>query len=266
MRPESRRALVVALGLILTGCAVAGPPALWTNYSDRPKGYLAAGEGPDLVRLLPPPPTADSPAARADAEINSRTRALQGTPRWTLAARDAELYTPDAALGAFACALGADIPPQAAPRTALLLGRIPADVDQVQAAAKRSFARPRPFVATPGPICVAEASWLRASGSYPSGHAATGWAWALILARLAPDHAEAILARGLTLGDSRVVCGVHYQSDVDAGRISGAALLAELDSRPDFQRDVQAAKAELAQARRAAPRPNCSDSPETTRF
>jgi membrane-associated phospholipid phosphatase len=34
--------------------------------------------------------------------------------------------------------------------------------------------------------------------------------------------------RGFELGESRVICGYHWQSDVDAARIVGSAVVATL--------------------------------------
>ena len=99
--------------------------------------------------------------------------------------------------------------------------------------------------------CIAPEPWLAASGSYPSGHAALGWAWALVLTEMAPERADAILARGMAYGESRVICGVHYSSDVEAGRLVGAVLVARLKADPAFQADFAVAARELAQARRA---------------
>ena len=76
-----------------------------------------------------------------------------------------------------------------------------------------------------------------------------GWAWALILSELAPDRANAILARGLAYGESRVICGVHYASDVEAGRLVGAAMVARLKGDRAFQRDLAAARLEIEKAR-----------------
>jgi acid phosphatase (class A) len=252
---------LVSAGL-LAACAnlaVEPPaPALWTDYSDHPAAFLAKDEGPDAADFLKPPPSLDSPRGLADLEAYRTTRALKDSPRWTLAARDAELYRPDSALGAFACALGAEIKPAKAPRLAVLLGRIPADVDLVQERAKKTFARPRPFVTNPAPICVKMDPWLPGSGSYPSGHAATGWAWGLILAQIAPDRAAPILTRAAAIGQSRVVCGVHYESDVEAGRMTAAALVSRLQAQANFQSDLDAARIELAAARKTAPAPDCA--------
>jgi acid phosphatase (class A) len=71
----------------------------------------------------------------------------------------------------------------------------------------------------------------------------------LILAGLAPDKANALLQRGHAFGDSRMVCGVHWQSDLEAGRLVGAAAVARLQADPVFQAQAQLAKAEIDAAR-----------------
>jgi len=66
------------------------------------------------------------------------------------------------------------------------------------------------------PVCTPEdEEVLRKDGFYPSGHTALGWAWALILTEIAPDRADAILARGRAFGVSRNICNVHWHSDVE---------------------------------------------------
>ncbi len=87
---------------------------------------------------------------------------------------------------------------------------------------------------------------LRNDGSYPSGHTAVGWTWALILAELVPDKTDAILARGLEFGESRIVANFHWRSDVDAGRIVAAGVVARLHADPVFLSDMEMAKKEMA--------------------
>ena len=232
-----------ALSLALSACA-SGPEApLWQGYADHPQGYLGADSRFEALAFLPHPPEVDSLRAQNDLAVYRATRALKGQPSWFQAAADAEIVTPSAP-SVFSEALGAPFEPERTPTLALLLGRMHADLETIQASAKASHARPRPFVSEPADICVDAAPWLAASGSYPSGHAAMGWAWALVLSELEPGRAEAILARGLAYGDSRVICGVHYVSDVEAGRLVGAALVARLKAEPAFARDFERAKAE----------------------
>jgi acid phosphatase (class A) len=101
---------------------------------------------------------------------------------------------------------------------------------------------------------------LTHNGSYPSGHSTLSWAWGLVLAELAPDRASQIMARARGIGDSRVVCGVHYLSDVEAGRLVGASLVAAEHGQAAFRADMDRARAELDALRsgpRAAPT-NCA--------
>ncbi|HBP04833.1 MAG TPA: phosphatase, partial [Stenotrophomonas sp.] len=92
---------------------------------------------------------------------------------------------------------------------------------------------------------------LRKNGSYPSGHTSIGWAWALILSEIAPDRADAIQARGRNYGESRLVCNVHWQSDILEGRFMGAAAVARLHDNAAFNKDLLAARKEIAAARKA---------------
>jgi len=77
-------------------------------------GYLDEDELPDSMQLLPLYPTQDSPASAQDLEVQRNARALLGTPRWELAAIDANL-DPVNALATFDCALGVSINAAEAP-------------------------------------------------------------------------------------------------------------------------------------------------------
>lgn len=247
------RLATAALALVLVGCASAPAPtpAFWTGFRDHPHGYLDAAHAPDASAFLPPPPEVGSLRAQDDLAYYRATRALKGTARWDQARADNEIETPSAPR-VFDKALGVAFVPERMPTLTRLLGRMLGDLETIQTPAKRGFIRPRPFVTEPAETCFTPEPWLAASGSYPSGHSALGWAWALVLSEMAPDRADQILARGLAYGDSRAICGVHYASDVEAGRIVGAALFAALKANPTFQVDFATARLELARERRLA--------------
>lgn len=228
-------------------------PVLWTDAAGHPKGYLAKAGGMDAAALLPPPPEDADPRGVADRIAFKETRKLKDSPRWVMAIRDADVETP-VALRAFDCAVGHVFDPEKEPALGRILAKTAADIDAANKAPKADFARKRPFLSDDkAPVCVAKDDWLVHQGSYPSGHAAIGWAWALILSELAPDRAAEITRRGLQFGESRVVCGVHYPSDVEAGRTVGAALVARLHGDPAFMADLRRARADLAAGRLAAP-------------
>ena len=97
---------------------------------------------------------------------------------------------------------------------------------------------------------------MRKDGSYPSGHTSIGWGWALILTELAPDRAEAILARGRSFGESRNVCNAHWYTDVVAGRLVGAAAVAKLHAKDNFLAAMDAARKDIDRARTAGLTPS----------
>lgn len=106
------------------------------------------------------------------------------------------------------------------------------------------------------PICTPkDEAALRNDGSYPSGHSAIGWGWALILAEIAPDRADAILARGRAFGQSRVIYNVHWLSDTEEARLMASATVARMHAQPEFLADMAAARAEIAAARARKLRP-----------
>ena len=150
------------------------------------------------------------------------------------------------AAGVFSCAINAPINEQDTPHLYMLLRKVVADASFSTFRAKNAYKRARPFMVNRQPICTPEVEvGLRGNGSYPSGHTAIGWVWALILCEISPEYTEEILARGRAFGQSRVVCNVHWQSDVIEGRFAGTAIVARLHADPTFRADLEAARIEL---------------------
>lgn len=207
-------------------------------------GYLQPEVLPNSLALIPPPPDAGSAALALDEEVSRKSLALRGTPRWELASEDANLMFPEAA-GTFSCALDAPITEEDTPHLYVLLRRTLADAGLSTYTAKNHYQRKRPFMENKEPTCTPdEEEHLRKDGSYPSGHTAIGWAWALILGEIAPNRSDAILARGRAFGESRNICNVHWHSDVVEGRFMGAATVARLHADPAFRAELEAAKRE----------------------
>lgn len=212
-------------------------------------GYLDKSEWVDSLSLLPAPPETSSVLFQADQQAHEAGRQLRATARGKQAVLDAELRFP-AAASHFSCALGVAISAEETPQLNMLLRRSLTDAGMATYAAKDAYQRERPFVAYDEQSCTPQAdAHLAKNGSYPSAHAAEGWAWALILSEMAPERSDAILQRGLAFGQSRVICGAHWQSDVDAGRLIGAATVARLHAHAEFQAQFKAARTELQQAR-----------------
>ncbi len=253
--------LAAALLLGAAGCATLAPASLsdtasiplWKDFSDKPRGYLPA-QAIGAEAYLAPPPARGSARESGDLEVYSATRALEGSDRWRQAQSDANAESP-AAPKAFDCALGTSLDVAKQPILIRMLTRASTDGDNLSRSAKVKYARPRPFLVKDGPICIAREQWLIDQGAYPSGHAATGWTWGLILSELAPDRSEALMSRARSFGDSRVICGVHYVTDIEAGRAVASATVARLHADPVFKADLEVARAELAAARASTPAP-----------
>lgn len=212
-------------------------------------GYLKTDDI-DAEAVIGPPPAPQSPGGQADRTVYLETRSLAGSARWAEAVRDNDLWR-GGAVERYACALGARIDAKATPVTYRLLQRVELDVRTVGTPPKDHYNRVRPPIGDDRPICVPREDWMKTNASYPSGHAMTGWAWGLILSEIEPAKTGPLMAAGGAIGDSRIICGVHYQSDVEAGRKLGAAMVARLHSDPQFLRDLAAAKTELAHDRAA---------------
>ena len=219
------------------------------------KGYLDRKDLPDSLALLPKPPNEGSAQQLADQDSYRDSRALRGGPRWIQAAADVNLKWPKAA-DTFSCALGIAISQDKTPHLNMLLRRSLLDAGLATYAAKDHYKRQRPFVVNQDSTCAAaEEESLRKDGSYPSGHAALGWAWALLLTELAPERSDALMARGLAFGHSRMVCGVHWPSDISTGQTIGAATVARLHANDSFVAQMALARAEIAQSRARGAQP-----------
>lgn len=221
-------------------------------------GYLAPEAVPDSLSLLPPPPAPGSPGFARDEAMRVAAQAFKGTPRWSLAASDADLQLPHAA-ETFSCAANLPISKERTPHLYTLISRSFIDIGLSTYRAKNYYQRIRPFALHHEASCTpADEAKLAKNGSYPSGHSALGWGWALILTELVPDNANAILARGRDFGESRIVCNVHWQSDVDAGRVIAAATVARLHADPGFEADLAAAKEEISAVRASGAKPDAT--------
>jgi acid phosphatase (class A) len=228
--------------LLLAAPAVAQAPE---------HGFLARQL--DVKVWLPPAPAPGSLAEAEDETVYLHTRPLLDAPRGAEAAAD-NVYLPDAVAPRFAEALGASLNRKDTPLALALIGRVVKDAEALVAPVKqpappKGAGRVRPFVAFGGKTCPLTPDdfkfHLAETGSYPSTHAALGWIWASVLTALAPDRADRLIARGIAFGDSRVVCGFHFRSDVEAGRLAAAALMAREAADPGFQAALAAAKREL---------------------
>lgn len=242
------RILALAALVALTGCATLGGDTA-------PAGRYLTKAQFDARDHLAPPPAKGSPEAEKDRQIFLATRKLEGTPRWTIAQADDE---EENVLSAFTCALGYTPTREKNPKLAAMLLRISRDVRPAVSGPKMKYLRARPFRSQGGPLCIKPGLGFSLSPDYPSGHATWGWTVGLLLAEAAPDRSEVILARARAFGESRVICGVHNASSVEAGRKNAETLFAALWSSEAFKNDLAGVRAELDAARAQASPPDAA--------
>ncbi len=210
------------------------------------QGYLAPADLPNSLIILPPPPIEESAAFELDLEMSRKTLEEMDSARREQASRDAILSFPEAT-EAFSGVIGLDITEEGTPYLYLIMRRVLTDAALSTLLAKRHYNRIRPFMLNGKPSCSPlDEEYLRKDGSYPSGHTAIGWAWALVLSEIFPEHATRIMSRGREFGESRIVCNVHWYSDVVAGRMIGAATVARLHADPVFIADLKKARKEVS--------------------
>jgi acid phosphatase (class A) len=141
---------------------------------------------------------------------------------------------------------GLKISEEETPEIWKLLRDAKATCENISGFPKYFYKRKRPFVRfqehTATPQFEPE---LRRNFSYPSGHTILGWTSALLLTEINPERADTILARGMMYGESRVIVGAHWQSDVDAGRLAAAAVYARMHTSERFLEQMQLARQEF---------------------
>lgn len=213
--------------------------------------FLQEGDVPNSYLLLPPPPDGASITFLNDQARYTWGKTMRNTPRGDQAVTDARVEgngVPEAFSEAFGVEINEDTPEI----LKLVVGMREDAGDLGTREAKNYYNRQRPFSFYEEDTCNPEQQEeLSTNGSYPSGHTSIGWATALVLAEINPERQNEILKRGYEMGESRVICGYHFQSDVDAGRITGAVTVARLHADPRFQAQLEKAKKEFKQLKKA---------------
>jgi acid phosphatase (class A) len=127
-----------------------------------------------------------------------------------------------------------------AARLAPFFEQVEGDIHMAVWNVKDHFKRPRPFAAHKEiHPCVK----LEDSASYPSGHAAISRTFARVLGELAPTRAAAFMTRADQIAHDRTLGGVHYPSDIEAGKALGDKIFAALMASAKFQAALAEAKA-----------------------
>ncbi|MDE6577956.1 MAG: phosphatase PAP2 family protein [Muribaculaceae bacterium] len=221
------------------------------HASDPEVYFLNEGDLPNSLELLPPPPDPMSVTFLVDRARYEWGKSMRNTERGEQAYQDSKLGG-DGVPRAFSEAFGVEISKENTPEIYKLVVGMREDAgDLATRDAKVHYMRTRPYIYFNDHTCNPEDEKnLSTNGSYPSGHTSIGWATALVLTEVNPERQNEILDRGFEMGESRVICGYHYQSDVDAGRLTGAVAVARLHADEGFNKQLEKAKKEFARLKK----------------
>lgn len=203
--------------------------------------YYVDASQVDLQQILAPPPLPDSAASKADLAtvLELQRKRTQAEVRSAQADQELSVFR-------FADAIGPGFRPEnLSLTTRSFFQHVSSDNAQIVAAAKTYFHRPRPFIEN---LDVSPVLGRPTDPSYPSGHATFAYVDAIVLAVMVPEKAAAIFDRAAEYAHNRVVGGVHYPSDIEAGRIAGSVIDNVLLHEPRFSADLERARADVRHA------------------
>lgn len=230
-----KRSVLLFAIILLASCATV-----------KPQKYFTMDEMPDLVKCLPAPPAPGTPEFGYDSLRYFWGKEQRKDPaRAAIADRDA-MWQLDSIIAIFSEPFGMKLSPERTPQIWQYLCNGIKTIEQIRVRPKAYFHRQRPFeYFNDHVLTLWEEDELRGEGSYPSGHTIRGWSMALLLAEINPDAAEAIYAKGWEYGESRVIVGAHWQSDVDNSRAAASIAYAKLQTSREFRRQAERARAEF---------------------
>jgi len=211
---------------------------IWT-YLDS----MSVASSFSMLDMYPEPGT---PAFLLDEYTYFETRLERNTPRGQEAIMDAKIGG-DTILSRFTEAFGMPITKERTPQLyALLMGMKETAGTLATMHAKKFYQRIRPFVYYHDNTLTPDAEEsLRKNGSYPSGHSCMFFAISLVLQEICSERQVEIMRRGYEGGRSRLIVGVHWLSDVQAGRLLAATIVARLHAHHEFMQQLELAKDEF---------------------
>jgi len=232
------------LSAILFVCGTMAAPAAQDEKNGTP--FFTSDELPNIANFLPAPPEFESAAF-----VYDQTQHLWGKLQ-RLNEERAQMAISDAAYGMqtmidiYGPYFGLDITNEDTPELYKLLQDVCCTCDSVTIKAKKQHMRLRPYVYYKEGTLLPEKEEKHAGeGSWPSGHTALGWTAALLLTDINPAATNNIMARAYEHGQSRVIAGYHWQTDVDAARLAASLLYIKLQGNERFQEQMAKARQEF---------------------
>ena len=232
------------LSRFLLTVAVGG--SVLCNAADDVKLYMDADALPNALNFLPPPPKVGSAAFAYDSSQYVWGKSMRAdSARAALAIAQSTVDITEMAV-LFSEAFGVEISAKKTPAILNVLKRGVLTMRLSARGPKKFYKRPRPYEYFNESTLIPNLDdEHRNSGSFPSSHTVRGWAMALVLAEINPAAQDALLKYGYEWGQSRVIAGFHWQSDVDASKLIISGCFARLHADESFNADMRKARAEF---------------------
>lgn len=209
------------------------------------KPYKELSQLPNLLQIMPAPPSFESAEFANDVVRYGWGKQQRLDPeRLDMAVADAEWFDHTKVYLRWKDAFGLEISPAETPEIWKLLEASLATTDPMNHETKDFYLRQRPFERFGDDMPTDEEEKVRGRGSYLSGHCMCGWVISLVLAQVAPERANQLFIRGLEYGDSRVIVGAHWQSDIDASFTAGSIGFCALQGCEEFVAQMKKAQQE----------------------
>lgn len=171
-------------------------------------------------------------------------KAERGTERGAQAKADAD-YSVEALLKAFSTPIGKNLDSKKTPAMAALLSESrKALLQNASDLASSATFRKSPYVQLGEAPFAGEIEKSRSS--YPSAQSEIGWGIALILTEIAPTRANDLLSIGYRIGESGIITGQYWATDIVAARIMANCMVARLHTDAAFNILLLDAKKEYA--------------------
>ncbi|HNW45358.1 MAG TPA: phosphatase PAP2 family protein [Elusimicrobiales bacterium] len=235
MNFRKERVIVLFAALAVAGCS--GPTAsivLRRLHLTSQRVYYVQAEQFKTVEFAPPP-APDSDAQKADLaavlDWQARRTAADCARANVTAVADYEYF------------LGAKSPfPSPLPaEVKKTFDRLGADLDGAVTNMKERYRRSRVYKTYPGRAepCVKK-SW---GYSYPSGHTIFSRVFANVLTDIIPARRDEFFATADGIASDRLIGGVHYPTDLAAGKVFADRFHAELLKSEAYLKDIEKLKA-----------------------
>ena len=168
--------------------------------------YFTTSEMPDMLKWCPAPPDTIGPAFAYDIMQYMWGKQMRNC-------KERAVYGIDCIIREFSEPFGLQISKEETPEIYKVLREGTATCDSICTIPKRYYMRKRPFMRFNEPTL------------YPED--------------------DTLLARGYMYGDSRLIVGAHWQSDVNAARLAASAAYARLHTSERFLEQMRRARQEF---------------------